>query len=100
MIEKKEKYETLKRILHKYLYFIIDQNLEKIFCDFYFLKGVHKDCQDSCIEIKNIRQKLSKIKTNYLQVSSKTLLKKQKLQAFLKLSLTFSIIHHYSFLIL
>ena len=85
LIEKKEKYETLKRILHKYLYFIIDQNLEKIFCDFYFLKGVHRDIQDSCIEIKNIRQKLSEIKKNYLQVSSKILLKKQKLQNFLKL---------------
>ena len=30
LIEKKEEYETLKRVISKYLYFIINQNLNEI----------------------------------------------------------------------
>lgn len=85
LIEKKERYETLKRILHKLLYFIVDQNLDRIFRGLYFIKGVHNDCGESHRKIKTLREKMSKIKKNYLLVSSQIFLKKQKLQNFLKL---------------
>ena len=80
LIEKKEEYETLKRVISKYLYFIINQNLNKILIDFNFLKTLNEDFILAYNKVNMMRQKLTNIKNHYLIVTSKVYLKKQKLQ--------------------
>ena len=80
LIEKKEEYETLKRVISKYLYFIINQNLNKILIDFNFLKTLNEDFILAYNKVNIMRQKLTNIKNHYLIVTSKVYLKKQKLQ--------------------
>ena len=80
LIEKKEEYETLKRVISKYLYFIINQNLNKILVDFYFLKNLNSDLVLAYNKVNIMRKKLNDIKNHYLIVTSKVYLKKKKLQ--------------------
>ena len=85
LIEKKEEYETLKRVISKYLYFIINQNLNKILVDFYFLKNLNSDLVLAYNKVNIMRKKLNDIKNHYLIVTSKVYLKKKKLQTLLSL---------------
>ena len=80
LIEKKEEYETLKRVISKYLYFIINQNLNKILVDFYFLNNLNSDLVLDYNKVNIMRKKLNDIKNHYLIVTSKVYLKKKKLQ--------------------
>ena len=80
LIERKEEYETLKRVISKYLYFIINKNLNEILTDFYFMKNLHSDVAISFNQVNIMRQKLSSIKQHYLIVTSNIYLKKQKLR--------------------